>query len=116
MSLFGGLFSLILTIAVVIFAISNRHNIDVFYLPGEYLTALPLYAVALGLMAVGFFIGALSVWFNYGHVRRDRRNKARTVKKLEKEIEALNKPAAQDNMPASDFFPAIPDIQKLNKK
>lgn len=115
MSLFGGLFTLILTLAVVIFAISNRHFVDVFYFPGEESFQLPLYLIALGLMGIGFFLGACSVWLNYGHVRRDRRKQKRAVKNLEKEIKVLNQ-ATQDDMPSSDFFPAIPDIKSANKK
>jgi len=115
MSLFGGFFTLILTLAVVIFAVSNRHLVEVFYAPGEPSFEFPLYLVALGLMGIGFFLGACTVWLNYAHVRRDRRKKARTVKHLEKEIHTLNK-ATQKDMPDSDFFPAIPDIKSANRK
>lgn len=116
MSLFGGLFTLILTLAVVLFAISNLHTVDVFYFPGETPLQFPLYLVALGLMGLGFFLGACSVWLNYAYIRRDRRKKARAVKNLEKEIKTLSEATTQDEMPSSDFFPTIPDIKTANKK
>lgn len=111
MSLFTGGFTFILTLIILIFAVSNREAVEVFYLPGEYLAHIPLYMVSLVPMALGFFFGVLSVWINYSDVRRDRRKQKHTVKKLEKEVEDLIK-TTQNDMPETDLFPVMTRIGK----
>ena len=118
-NLFAHALSFLITCAIVLFALSNSHIVEVFTLPGEMGQSyeLPLFLVALTLMGLGFFLGSCAVWLNYGGVRRDRRAKKRAIKNLEQEVAALQTPDNQtDTMPESDFFPAIPDSHKGGHK
>lgn len=108
MGLFSGFLALLTTVAVLVFALSNRQEVEVVLLPVYEPVNLPLYLVALGLMATGFTIGALLVWMNGGELRRERRLHKKRVKLLEKELSSITQTAQQQDMPDSDFFPALP--------
>ena len=57
-------FSLVtaLSIAVVLFAISNKHAILVALWPFNLSVEVPVYLLCLGILAVGFILGSLFSW------------------------------------------------------
>lgn len=60
-----------LMVAAILFAISNRQQAEIHLWSLPYAIELPVYLVALGSLVVGFFIGALAMWYN--DVRRRAR-------------------------------------------
>lgn len=111
LSFIRSIIAALLTLVILVFSISNRHSIDVFWNPmGEDPFALPLYLVALGFMTAGFVIGALLAWLGEAGVRRERRSMRKKVKGLEKELQAFNEHDTPVKRP-STFLPAL-----LNKK
>jgi len=64
-------------------------DITVQFLPGLDAHAMPLWALGLVMMAVGFFVGALFVWLLYQRVRFQYWQVSRKNKKLEEELDEL---------------------------
>lgn len=77
-----------LTLFAALFAVANLDvvTVGIFLVEGEM--SLPLYQVALGMLGLGFFSGALFVWLLYQKLRFDHWRLSRRAKRLEKEIEA----------------------------
>ena len=110
LGLLRGILSFLLTLAVVVFAISNRHEVALYWNPlVEIPFQIPLYLIALTFMATGFVLGALFSWMGESKVRRERRMQRREIKKLEKALEASNE--NHSATPPTDFFPAL--IKKI---
>lgn len=107
MSFIRGIFGLALAVLVTAFAVFNRETVSLAWSPLHDPQDLPLYAVGLGMMAVGFVLGGVMVWLNQGTVRKTKRKQSKQIKSLEKELESINE-NIKSGMPASDFFPALP--------
>lgn len=96
------------TILIAGFAVMNRFDVNLMWSPLHDSVMVPFYFVLLGALIVGFVFGGCLVWMNGGHVRRIKRQQARDIKILEKEIERLKQDKyAQSVSPAADMFPAI---------
>lgn len=54
---------------IVIFAVDNRHAVDVSFWPLPFGTAVPAYVLLLVGMGLGVLFGAVATWFS-GHSRR----------------------------------------------
>ncbi len=80
------------TILIIGFAIMNRQVVPVFYSPLNESLPLPLYLVTLGMLGLGFVLGGALVWFNMESLRQTRRFQKKTIKSLEKELQALKNP------------------------
>lgn len=111
MAFLRALFGFLITVAVLIFASSNLHTIEVFYSPFTPAIELPLYLIGLGLMGFGFVAGGIVVWINEGKARKDRRRQRKEIKTLQKELGAVNE-NSESKAPPSDFFPALPKSSK----
>ena len=111
MAFLRALLGLFITIAVLLFAASNLHSVEVFYSPFTPAIELPLYLIGLGLMAFGFIAGGIIVWINEGKARKDRRRQRKEIKTLQKELGAVNE-NSESKTPPSDFFPALPKSSK----
>jgi uncharacterized integral membrane protein len=72
-----------ITVAVVLFAISNRNLVEVHLWPLPGSLDLPLYVIGLATMVAGFLIGGLTAWFSGGENRQRARAAARNVRALE---------------------------------
>ena len=55
---------------LVLFALSNRHEVRVTLWPTDLSTAMPLYLMVLGLGSLFFLIGAVMVWLAHAPARR----------------------------------------------
>jgi uncharacterized integral membrane protein len=86
-----------------IFAVFNRTRVDVVWTPLEEPLSLPLYAVGLGALTLGFMAGGLCVWVNTGSVRREKRRQKKDIKRLEKAL-AESTACEKDG----DTHPAMP--------
>ncbi len=56
------LITLPVTLVVVVFAVANRHPVSVDFWPFALAIDIPLYALALGTLALGCLLGALLTW------------------------------------------------------
>ena len=64
-----------MTLAAVLFAVSNRQPAEVHLWPLPFVVESPVYLIALGALVLGFFIGVVAMW--YSAIRRRMRRRAR---------------------------------------
>lgn len=109
MNFVRGIIGFFLAVFLAGFAVLNRHDVSVVISPAHEALDLPLYLIALGLMAIGFVIGGVFVWMNGASGRRVRRQQRKTIKGLEKELQNIDKDdVSATSSPPSEFFPALP--------
>lgn len=72
-----------ITLAVVLFAVSNRQSVDLHFwpLPGSF--DVPLYVIGLGTMVFGFLVGGITAWIGAGEARHRARVAERDARSLE---------------------------------
>lgn len=102
----------LITILVVLFALSNRQTVDLAVWPLPYSAATPVYlALALAFLA-GFLVGAAAMWLSDGRVRSKARQRGREVKTLERKMsgleQELTKAQTQIAAPSQDQKPGLP--------
>lgn len=113
MALIRWILGVLITVAVIVFAVSNMQPVPVYPSPFHDAYNMPLYLIALGLLAGGFILGALSVWINSAGTRRTKRRQRKKIRALEKELESMgSKQPSGAGMPARDLFPPLPDTAK----
>lgn len=102
----------LITAAAAVFAVINRHDVQIFWNPlGEGLATVPVYLAVLGFMALGFFFGAAAVWMNTGRLRSERRKQKKDIKSLSRQVEAAKKAAAhapEVQAASAETYPALP--------
>jgi putative membrane protein len=96
-----------ITLAVILFAVSNRHFVALEFWPFPGSLELPLYAVGLVTMVVGFLIGGIVAWLGAGESRQRARVAEREARSLEtrladaqSEVEKARALAPPANAPA----------------
>ena len=109
------IFALPFIIAAVAFAIANPDTVSLTWSPLNNKIIMPLYAVILIFMGLGFFLGSVVTWLGMGKIRKERRYLKRENKKLEKAInkEEESKKTIIKNKNKND--PLIGIIEKENK-
>jgi uncharacterized integral membrane protein len=80
------IFGLIIAITVSVFAMYNRGDITITWSPLHPELTMPIYALALGCMALDFFAGVISFWLNTTGQRKKSRKTKKELKLLQKEI------------------------------
>jgi uncharacterized integral membrane protein len=108
-----------LAVLAVFFAVTNREITNVHWSPLHAPLELPLYLIALGLMATGFIAGGFIVWVNTIPVRLSLRQHKKRLRELEKRLEEttitpvavpapannyLGEPAPQPVSPALSYY------------
>lgn len=84
---FGAKFiGLPVAVAVVLFAVSNRHFVDISLWPFSGSVATPVYLVTLLALLIGFIAGALAMWLSAGRLRRRARRAERAAKSLDRDL------------------------------
>lgn len=73
-----------ITVVVVLFAVSNRHGVEVQFWPLPGTLDLPLYVIGLVTMVFGFLIGGVIAWVGAG----DSRHRARVAERDARGLEA----------------------------
>jgi len=71
---------------VVLFAVSNRTEVEITLWPLPFQASLGLYAVVLLAVLIGFVAGLIAAWLAGGRVRRDRRRLRTQVQDLEQTL------------------------------
>lgn len=98
----------------VLFALSNREFVELSIWPLPVSVPAPVYLVALGGLAVGFFAGGLVAWFGAGRTRGRARAAERRVRDRDVEIEDLRRKIkeaeiAEARQKAAPAITAIPE-------
>jgi uncharacterized integral membrane protein len=79
--------SLIITVPLalifVVFAVSNRHSVDLNLWPFFVIQGVPLFLLALGMLALGALAGALWMWVPLARWRLRARSHERRIVELE---------------------------------
>ena len=83
------LFTLIICIPLVLFALSNEEMVRLGLWPTDYSLEAPLSVAILVAMAIAFVLGALAVWLSVLAQRNRARRAERTVRMLEAQVEEL---------------------------
>jgi uncharacterized integral membrane protein len=85
-----------LSIFSVIFALSNTGSVQIFLQPFEGSYDTPVSLLGLGMMAAGFFLGAVFVWIHSQKLRWQYWQEKRKAERLQKECtERLAKEAVK---------------------
>ncbi len=92
---------LIITISIALIAVLNRDIISFTWSPLHNSIDLPIYALILAPMAIGFIFGGAVVWINSSKLRKEKRKQKKNIKMLEKEVA---------NLKEDKFTPAAPAI------
>ena len=92
MRLIYWLVTLVLALALTVFAVSNLERVPVGFWPFSDLLVAPLYLVVILALLLGFLIGELVAWINGRHRRREARRRARRIESLERELAAVRPP------------------------
>jgi uncharacterized integral membrane protein len=69
---FSWILTLPLTVVVIVFAVANRDFVPLDLWPFEIALQVPVFALVLGSMILGFLIGALAMWLSGGAARTRR--------------------------------------------
>jgi len=82
-----------LLVAAPLFAISNLDPVELslWPLPDEWAIPVPVFAVALGGLFIGFVAGGIVAWFSAGRARARARTAERAVRTRDIEIEELRR-------------------------
>ncbi len=85
------LFTIPFAAIIIIFALYNRHDIDLYLNPIDVTAVtLPAYIFGAGAAIVGFVWGSFVTWVAYSSKRKKIREQKNIIKNLEKEIKAAN--------------------------
>jgi uncharacterized integral membrane protein len=96
---------LLIAILLTAFAVANRQVVVVHWSPFHEALNLPLYLVALGLMALSFLSGSVLVWLNTIPLRVNAMRQKKQIRTLEKEVEASHVAAAKASAPEAALPP-----------
>ncbi len=96
-SFFRWALSVIIMVSVILFTFANRDLVTITYSPIHDPIEVFSFVLALGALALGFVLGGLMVWLNSTKVRIERRQQKKEISRLEKEIEALQNTADEQN-------------------
>ena len=95
MTFFRYIFSTLMALGAVVFAVANMQSADLFYSPLHAPLELPVSVIALSAAALGFFFGGLFIWCIHGPLSKKADKKRGQVydlikenKKLQEESEA----------------------------
>ncbi len=77
---------LILAILVILFAVSNRAQVDITIWPFPFQATMGVYAVVLLAVLVGFLAGLIAAWLAAAPRRRERKRLRGQVKDLEQNL------------------------------
>lgn len=100
----------------ILFALSNRESVDLSIWPLPFTAGVPVYVVALGGLAVGFFAGGIVAWFGAGRTRARARAAERALRGREVELEDLRRKVKEAEIAEArqKAAPTLPSTPKPN--
>jgi uncharacterized integral membrane protein len=91
-TLFAWLLTLPCLVGAIVFAVNNPEPIEVVFNPFKEALLIPVYVPVLTAIAFGFLFGSLMTWAAMGRLRAEKREQAKRIKILEKELQAAKTP------------------------
>lgn len=92
------------------FAAMNRQSVTLHISPVHDPLEWPLFIIILGVAALGFVIGAFTVWLNDGKLRREKRHQKRQIKTLEAELKKAETPSIRIKSDDTEGMGTLPVI------
>lgn len=102
-----------LCVILVLFALANRHVVNVQFDPLSQTDPLlapldvPLFVVIYAMLVFGMVLGGVAVWAGQGRHRRDKRSFKKENQRLNAELEQAQKnqsPNNQKQLPVDDYL------------
>jgi uncharacterized integral membrane protein len=75
-----------LTVVIIVFAVANRRFVPVDLWPFEAAVEVPVFALGLGGMLIGFLAGAVVMWLSGRKQRRQARTARSRIAELERQV------------------------------
>ncbi len=102
MTFFRYIFSTLIAVIAVVFAVANMQSAPLYYSPFDNPVELPISVIALSAMALGFLFGGFFIWCVHGPLSRRADKKRGQVYGLIKENDKLKaeKAAQESSKPA----------------
>ena len=91
MKILAWVIAAVVAIVVVAFAVANRGPVEISVAPLPYMLDIPIWALAVGALVMGFLAGALIRWLLDHKVRRMARRGRRRMRALEQELAGARK-------------------------
>ncbi|MCB9964255.1 MAG: LapA family protein [Rhodospirillales bacterium] len=107
MRFFHWIFSTLVALAAVMFAVSNMQAVEVYYNPLQPALSLPLAAIVLGAMGTGFLAGGVFIWCLYGPFSKRADKKRAQVYDLLKEVKDLKHEHDTEKQQAAISMPLL---------
>ena len=79
------------TVAVVVFALSNGDDVILHFWPFPWTAVLPLFVVVLCCLLIGFLLGAVLAWMSGAPRRRRARQTAERARDLARQVAELQR-------------------------
>ena len=76
-------------VVVVLFAVNNRTVVDIDLWPLPISARMPLFLIVLGVLVVGFIVGAVVAWLSGGRARKRARDAEHRASHAERELQFL---------------------------
>jgi uncharacterized integral membrane protein len=92
MKFLSWLITLPVVVLCVLFAVSNRQEVNLDLWPTGYVLSAPLFLISLGCLALGFFSGALLFWLGGLGTRLQRHHLSKEVERLKRELAEAKTP------------------------
>jgi uncharacterized integral membrane protein len=89
-TLLAWLLTLPFIVAAVGFAVYNPAIVSVTFSPFQSPVDLPVYVPVLSAIGFGFMFGAVMTWAAMGRLRKQRREQAKKIRSLEKQLQGAN--------------------------
>ena len=98
-----------LAAAVIVFSVTNRGVIKVDFWPFGYLIELPVFAIVLTSLLIGFVLGGIVAWITGTSRRLRGRAAERDAAQLRRELAELRRETGrgQANRSGRDFLPPV---------
>ena len=84
-----------IAIAVIVFSVYNRGVTNVDFWPFGFVVELPVFAIVLTSLLLGFVLGGLVAWLSYARVRRQARLARREAQDARRELVRMRQEASQ---------------------
>lgn len=88
---FAWIVTLPVTLVIVVFAVANRQTVTIDLWPLEMSYSLPLFALVLICLLVGFLCGVVIMWLSAGKTRSRARESYYRASTLEREVAYLKR-------------------------
>jgi uncharacterized integral membrane protein len=95
---------LIVMVALILFAVSNRESVSLALWPLPFLVDLPLYLLCFASVVAGGLIGLFAAWVAGRRGRRELRLRRRRIESLERELAVTQSQLPESDAPGRELF------------